>query len=124
MAIDRLPSDSFRGRLMINGQRYTASLPTEADARLWEIETRANASLRRRSGRVTFAAYAATWLAGFIDDAPDRARFEAALEHRFLPVLGSLLLLSRCCTQTETNWSANRRSSMGMGLTARAGVCG
>jgi hypothetical protein len=42
---------------------------------------------------VTFAAYAARWLAGFLDDAPDRARFEAALEHRLLPVLGEFSLL-------------------------------
>lgn len=41
---------------------------------------------------MTFAAYATGWLAGFIDDAPDRARFEAALEHGRLPVLGELSL--------------------------------
>jgi hypothetical protein len=40
-----------------------------------------------------FAAYAEGWLAGFIDDAPDRTRFEAALEHRLVPVLGELSLL-------------------------------
>lgn len=39
---------------------------------------------------MTFAAYATGWLAGFIDDALDRARFEAALERRLLPVLGEL----------------------------------
>ena len=93
MAIDRLPSGRFRGRLMINGQRYTATLPTEADARLWEIETRATEALRRRAGRVRFGAYAANWLAGFIDDAPDLPRFEAALTHRLLPVFGELSLL-------------------------------
>ena len=93
MAIDRLPSGRFRARLMINGRRSTATLPTEADARLWEIETRASAALGRRAGRVTFADYAANWLAGFIDDTPDRSRFEAALEHRLLPVLGALSLL-------------------------------
>jgi hypothetical protein len=32
-------------------------------------------------------------LAGSIDDAPARARFEAALEHRLVPVLGELPLL-------------------------------
>ncbi|MFP4148001.1 MAG: hypothetical protein ACLFUG_02205 [Nitriliruptoraceae bacterium] len=42
---------------------------------------------------MTFAVYAANWLEGFLDDAPDRARFEAALEHRLLPVLGALPLL-------------------------------
>ncbi len=93
MASDRLPSGRFRARLMINGRRSTATLPTEADARLWEIETRASAALGRRAGRVTFADYAANWLAGFIDDTPDRSRFEAALEHRLLPVLGALSLL-------------------------------
>jgi hypothetical protein len=93
VAIDRLPSGSFRARLMIDGRRYTATLPTEADAHLWEVETRAAAAGRRRAGSVTFAAYAERWLAGFIDDAPDRARFEAALEHWLLPVLGKLMLL-------------------------------
>ncbi|MEX0947159.1 MAG: hypothetical protein WD296_00005 [Acidimicrobiia bacterium] len=93
MAIDRLPSGSFRARLMIDGQRYTATLPTEADARLWEIETRAAVAKHRGAGSVTFAHYATVWLAGFIDDAPDRTRFEAALEHRLVPVLGDLPLL-------------------------------
>ena len=93
MAIDRLPSGRFRGRLVINGQRYTATLPSEADARLWEIATRASAAVRRRAGRVTFVDYAAHWLAGFLDDAPDRVRFEAALEHRLLPVLGECSVL-------------------------------
>ena len=93
MAIDRLPSGRFRARLMIDGRRYTATLPTEADACVWEIETRAAAVRRRGVASVTFAAYAAGWLAGFIDDAPDRARFEAALQHRLLPELGSLPLL-------------------------------
>ena len=93
MAIDRLPSGRFRARLMIDRQRYTATLPTEADARLWEIEIRAAVVLRRRAGRVTFAAFAARWLAGFVDDAPDRVKFEAALTHRLLPVFGELPLL-------------------------------
>jgi hypothetical protein len=93
VAIDRLPSGSFRARLMIDGQRYTATLPTEADARLWEVQARAAAAGRRRAAAVTFAGYATDWLAGFIDGAPDRARFEAALEHRLLPELGSLPLL-------------------------------
>lgn len=93
MAIARLPSGNFRARLMIDGQRYTATFATEADARLWEVETRAAAIRRRGAASVTFAGYAEGWLARFIDDAPDRARFEAALEHRLLPVLGELPLL-------------------------------
>ena len=93
MAIDRLPSGRFRARLMIDRQRYTATLPTEDDARIWEIETRAAVAIRRRAVSVMFAAYAARWLAGFLDDAPDRARFEVALEYLLLPVLGELSLL-------------------------------
>ncbi len=92
VAIDRLPSGSFRARLMIDGQRYTASFSTEADARLWEIETHPAALGRRGAASLTFADYAEGWLAGFIDDAPDRARFEAALEYQLLPELGDLLL--------------------------------
>lgn len=93
MAIDRLPSGRNRARLMIDGQPYTATLPTEDDARIWEIEARVAVALRRSAERVTFAAYAARWLEGFLDDAPDRARFEAALEHQLLPVFGQLRLL-------------------------------
>ena len=92
MSIDRLPSGRFRGRLMINGQRYSATLPSEDDARSWEIQTRATVAMRRRAASVTFAAYAARWLAQFLDDEPDRARFEAALKDRLLPVLGALPL--------------------------------
>jgi len=87
VAIDRLPSGSSRARLMIDGLRYAATLPTETDARLWEVETRAAVAERRGAASVTFATYAEGWLAGFIDDAPDRARFEAALQDRLVPVL-------------------------------------
>lgn len=93
MAIDRLPSGSFRARLMIDGRRYTATLPTEADARLWELETRAAEVQRRGAAPVTFADFAERWLTAFIDDAPDRARFEAALVNRLVPVLGQVPLL-------------------------------
>jgi len=78
---------------MIDGRRFTATLPTEADARVWEIETHAAAAGCRRAASLTFGVYTEGWLAGFIDDAPDRARFESALEHRLLPVLGELPLL-------------------------------
>lgn len=70
-----------------------SGVKTEADARLWEVETRAAIAVHRRASSVTFADYATGWLAEFIDDAPDRARFEAALTHRLCPVLGDQLLL-------------------------------
>jgi hypothetical protein len=57
--------------------------------------------LRHRAWSVTFAAYAANWLAGFLDDAPNRARFEAALKRRLLPVFGGLLLLELLDTDRE-----------------------
>ena len=88
-----MPSGRFRARLMIDRHRYTATLPTEADARMWEIQTRAAVAMRGRATSVTFAVYAARWLAPFLDDEPDRARFEAALKDRLLPVLGALPLL-------------------------------
>jgi len=44
VAIDRLPSDSLRARLMIDGQRYTATLPTEADACHVRVETQTAAT--------------------------------------------------------------------------------
>lgn len=70
MAIDRWPLGSFRARLMIDGRRYTASFATVADARLWEVEARADADGRRGAASVTFAGYVEGWLVGFIDDAP------------------------------------------------------
>jgi hypothetical protein len=88
VAIDRLPSGNFRARLMIDGKRSTSTLPSEADVSLWEVQTRAAVVARRGAGSVTFAANAEGWLAGFIDDAPDRARFATELEHRLVPVLG------------------------------------
>lgn len=93
MAIGRLPSGNFRAWLMIDGHRHTATLPTEAGARDREIQTCGAVIRRRVAGSVTFAAYATGWLPGFGDDAPDRTRFEAALEHRLLPVLGERTLL-------------------------------
>lgn len=57
---------------MIDGQRDTATLPTEVDGGLWDIETRAAVIRRRGTTGVTFGAYAEGWLARFIDDAPDR----------------------------------------------------
>ncbi|MGM0619128.1 MAG: hypothetical protein ACQEUI_13475, partial [Actinomycetota bacterium] len=85
--IDRLPSGSCRARLMIDGRRYTATSPTETDAHLWEIATRAAVAERRGAPSVTVGAYAEGWSAGFIGDAPDRARFEAALQDRLVTVL-------------------------------------
>ena len=109
MAIDRLPSGRFRVRLMIDGQRFMATLPTEAEARRWEVETRAAAIRRRGAAMVTFGAYAKGWLAGFIGDAPDRARFEPVLEHRLIPVLGELPLLE----VLETDRDERYRQVMG-----------
>ena len=75
MAIDRLPSERFRARLTGSATRRRCRrrpTPASGDRGSW----------RRGAASVTFAAYATGWLAGFVDDAPDRARFEAALEHR------------------------------------------
>lgn len=90
MAIDRLPSGRYRARLMIGGQRYTATLPAEDDARIWEIEARATAALRRRAERVMFSACAARWLEGFLDDARECLElvFEDAIHDLRAGVLG------------------------------------
>lgn len=59
--------------MAIDGQRYSATWPTVADARLWEVETRTAVAKRRGAGSVTFAAYADGWLTAFIDvSAPAR----------------------------------------------------
>ena len=91
VAIDRLPSGRFRARLMIDGQRYTATLPTEADARVWEIEARGAAIRRRGAASVTFAAYATGWLAGFVETRRT-VRGSRQRSSTGFPVLGELPL--------------------------------
>lgn len=44
--------------MMIDGQRYPATLPTEADVRVWEVETCAAAALRCGATPVAVARYA------------------------------------------------------------------
>jgi hypothetical protein len=51
------------------------------------------AAVRRGGASEPFAGYATGWQSALIGDAPDRARFEAALEHRLLPELGARSLL-------------------------------
>ena len=51
MSYYQLPSGAYHARLMLNGVRYTAALPTREDAERWLAVTRAQAftgSLPRR----------------------------------------------------------------------------
>lgn len=78
---------------------------------------------------MTFAAYATSGLAGLSDDAPDRARYGAALEHRLLPVLGAWPLLEDAaadlhagaadlCAPVSNSRSRSESMSPGLGWSA------
>lgn len=89
MSLDRLPSGNIRARLMIDGQRYTATFPTVREATDWVVVTRAAAIERRGSATLTVEAYARRWLAEFISDAADLDRYARGVEHHVIPCHGS-----------------------------------
>ena len=49
MGVDQLPSGSYRARLMVDGQTYTATFPTEAEADEWLVVARGRAIEARRA---------------------------------------------------------------------------
>jgi hypothetical protein len=69
MGVDRLPSGNYRARLMVDGQTYTAILPTQAEADEWLVVTRGHAIEARTACGLTVEHYAHQWLGSFVDDA-------------------------------------------------------
>jgi hypothetical protein len=92
MALDRLPSGNIRARLMVDGQRFTATFSTEREASDWQIVTRAAAVERRASEALTVEQYARRWLGEFIDAARDLDRYRRDVEHHVIPRLGTYRL--------------------------------
>ncbi|HEX9888458.1 MAG TPA: hypothetical protein VGA69_03205 [Nitriliruptorales bacterium] len=97
MSIDRLASSSYRARVLIARQRYTATFPTRHDAEDWLALTRARAAAGELAPRITVEQYAARWLdtAGAVPDA-SRDGYALHLERHVLPRLGDASWAMSC----------------------------
>jgi len=122
MGLDRLPSGSIRARLMVDGQRLTATFSTEREASDWQIVTRAAAVERRASEARTVEQYARQWLGEFVDAARDLDRYRRDVEHHVIPWLGTYrlsavspaaiaVLLSRLATEAPAGSSDSVRAT-------------
>lgn len=89
MGVDRLESGSYRARLMVDGQTYTATFPTKKEAREWLVVTRGRVAGAQAARRVTVEQYARQWLGEFIDTAPDVDRYRRDVTEAIGPLLGS-----------------------------------
>ena len=89
MGVDRLPSGSYRARLMLDGQTYTATFATEAEAAEWLVVTRGRVLGKRAARMLTVEEYAHRWLGEFIDTAADVDRYRCDVVERIAPALGS-----------------------------------
>jgi hypothetical protein len=58
MGVDRLPSGSYRARLMLDGQTCTATFATEAEAAEWLVVTRGRMLGKRVARMLTVEEYA------------------------------------------------------------------
>ena len=93
MGVDRLPSGSYRGRLMIDGQTYTATFATEDEAREWSVVARGRAVGARAARRLTVEEYTRRWLGEFIDTADGVDRYRHDVTEHIVPALGSAPLV-------------------------------
>jgi integrase len=82
VSIRRRPVRRLQVRLMIDGRRYSATLPTREDARDWERLLRAKSVTGSLPRRVAVRDYASQWIAGY-DTAPANTRrfHQVNLEH-------------------------------------------
>lgn len=87
--VDRLPSGSYRARLVADGQTYTATFPTEEDAREWLVVIRSRVVGARAARRLTVEEYARRWLGEVIDAAAHIDRFRCDVAEHIVPALGS-----------------------------------
>jgi hypothetical protein len=90
MSYYQLPSGAYHVRLMINGVRYTATLPTREDAEDWQTLIRAKAVSGSLPRRISVTDYAARWMSTY-DTAPmsTRSFHQGDLDRHILPALGS-----------------------------------
>jgi hypothetical protein len=89
MGVDRLPSGSYRARLMLDGQKYSATFATEPETADWMAVTRGRAVGARAARRLTLEQYADRWLSEFIDTAANIDHYRRDMADHILPVLGA-----------------------------------
>jgi hypothetical protein len=89
MGVDRLPSGSYRARLMVDGQTYTATLPTQGEADEWLVVARGRAIEAWAARGLTVEHYAQRWLGSFVDDAFAVVEFRHDVQQHLLPALGT-----------------------------------
>jgi hypothetical protein len=88
MGVDRLPSDSYRARLMVDGKTYSATFTTEPEAAEWLAVTRSRLVGARRARRVAVEQHARRWLGEFVDAAADIDHYRRDVVEHVLPALG------------------------------------
>ena len=89
MGVDRLPSGSYRARLMVDGQTHTATFVSEREAAEWVVVTRGRVVAARAAQSLTVEDYAGRWLGEFIDGAAGVDRYRRDVAEHILPTLGS-----------------------------------
>lgn len=87
--VRKLPSGRYEARLMVSGVRYSATLPTMEDARVWITVVKAQAVTGGLRRRITVQQYAARWMTTY-DTSPTSTRIfhQGNLDRYILPVLG------------------------------------
>ncbi|MFU8840951.1 MAG: hypothetical protein ACNA8R_09540, partial [Nitriliruptoraceae bacterium] len=65
MSIRKLPSGSYEARVMVNGVRYAATVPTRGDAEDWVKVIRARAVTGGLPRRITVEQYSMRWMATY-----------------------------------------------------------
>ena len=90
MNIRKLPSGSYEARVMVNGVRYAATLPTRDDALDWVKLIRARTVTGGLPRRITVEQYSLHWMTTY-EGAPTSTRtfHQGNLDRHILPVLGS-----------------------------------
>lgn len=93
MGVDRLPSGSYRARLMVDGQSYAATFSTEREADEWLVVTRGRVVGERALHKLAVEQHARRWLGEFVDTAAGVDRYRRDVDEHILPALGSRALV-------------------------------
>ena len=93
------PPGSYRARMMVDGQTYSSTFATEAEAAEWLVVTRGRVVAARAAQSLTVEDYACRWLGEFIDAAAGIDRYRRDVGAHILPALGSRPLVE--VTPTE-----------------------
>ena len=100
MRVDRLPSGSYRARLMVDGQKYSATFASEPEAADWIAVTRGRAVGAKAARRLTLEQYAHRWLSEFIDTAAHTDHYRRYMADHILPALGARPLVDGSPAET------------------------